>query len=59
MIKCLIINNSILRNKRRKNKNLNKNKFKIFKKWWRNKKFQINNKSKKKELKVNHKNNSI
>ena len=59
MIKCLIINNSILRNKRRKNKNLNKNKFKIFKKWWMNKKFQINNKSKKKELKVNHKNNSI
>ena len=59
MIKCLIINNSILRNKRRKNKNLIKNKFKIFKKWWMNKKFQINNKSKKKELKVNHKNNSI
>ena len=59
MIKCLIINNSILRNRRRKNKKLNRNKFKIFKKWWKNKKFQINNKSKKKGLKVIHKNNSI
>lgn len=59
MIKYLIISNNIQKNKKRKSKKLKTNRLKILKKWWRNKRFWINNKKLGKKIKAFLKNNLI